>query len=158
MCLESIKYGPAVHKHALESIIERFKREGCKIAFSNQGIDDLLGLQQPACCSREEREEYKFARKHWLDNIKRDLLYNHNLRFTVQRKPRKAMAVGAFVSAEIEKRVEMISEKMNNRYHATTVAADDHLIRCMTISDRAVRLQPEDSTIYRQNGHRNYLR
>ena len=105
-----MKRHPA-HKHAVESIIERCKREGHGITFSTKEIDDLLGLKQPAHCSREEREDYKFARKQGLDNIKRDLLYNHNLRFTVQRKPRKAMAVGAFVNAEIEKRGTMISEK-----------------------------------------------
>ena len=44
-----------------------------------------------------------------------------------------------------------------DRYHATAVATDDHIIRCMVISDRADRLQPEDNTIYWQNGPENYL-
>jgi putative transposase len=43
------------------------------------------------------------------------------------------------------------------RYHATAVTTDDHLIRCMVISDRTDRLQPEDNTIYWQNGPENYL-
>ena len=53
-----MKQHPA-HKHAVESIIERCKREGYGITFSNQEIDDLLGLKQPAHCSREEREDFK---------------------------------------------------------------------------------------------------
>ena len=85
---ELMKQHPA-HKHAVESIIERCKREGYGITFSNQEIDDLLGLKQPAHCSREEREDFKFERKQGLDNIKRDLLYNYNLRFTGTTKTKK---------------------------------------------------------------------
>ena len=85
---ELMKQHPA-HKHAVESIIERCKREGYGITFSNQEIDDLLGLKQPAHCSREEREDFKFERKQGLDNIKRDLLYNYNLRFTGTKKTKK---------------------------------------------------------------------
>jgi len=85
---ELMKRHPA-HKHVVESIIERCKREGYGITFSSQEIDDLLGLEQPAHCSREEREDYKFARKQGLDNIKRDLLYNYNLRFTGTKKTKK---------------------------------------------------------------------
>ncbi len=76
-----MKRHPA-HKQAVASIIERCKREGYGITFSNQEIDNLLGLEQPAHGAREAREDYRFARKQGLDNIKRDLLYNHNLRFT----------------------------------------------------------------------------
>jgi len=85
---ELMKRFPA-HKHAVESIIERCKRDGYEITFSNQEIDDLLGLEQPAHCSREEREDYTFARKQGLDNIKRDLLYNYNLRFIGTKKTKK---------------------------------------------------------------------
>ena len=88
---ELMKRHPA-HKHAVESIIERCKREGYGITFSNQEIDDLLGLKQPAHCSREEREDFKFERKQGLDNIKRDLLYNYNLRFTGIKKTKKSHA------------------------------------------------------------------
>ena len=69
--------------------MERCKREGYGITFSNQEIEDLLGLKQPAHRSREEREDYKFARKQGLDNIKRDLLYNYNLLFTGTKKTKK---------------------------------------------------------------------
>ncbi len=85
---ELMKRHPA-HKHAVESIIERCKREGYGITFSNQEIEVLLGLEEPAHCSRKQREDYKFARKQGLDNIKRDLLYNHNLRFTGTKKTQK---------------------------------------------------------------------
>ncbi len=85
---ELMKQHPA-HKHAVESIIERCKQEGYGITFSNQEIDDLLGLKQPAYCSREEREDFKFERKQGLDNIKRDLLYNYNLHFTGTKKTKK---------------------------------------------------------------------
>lgn len=78
------------HKHAAESIIERCKQEGYGITFSNQEIDDLLGLNKPAHSSREEREAYKCKRKLGLDNIKRDLLYNYNLRFTGTKKTKKS--------------------------------------------------------------------
>ena len=84
-----MKRHPA-HKHAVVSIVERCRREGYKITFSNREIDDLLGLEQPAHGSREEREDYKFARKQGLDNIKRDLFYNYNLRFTGTKKTRKS--------------------------------------------------------------------
>lgn len=80
-----MKQHPA-HKLAVESIIERCKREGYGITFTNQEIDELLGIEQPAHFSREEREGYKLARKQGLDNIKRDLLYNYNLRFTGTKK------------------------------------------------------------------------
>jgi len=80
-----MKRHPA-HKHAVESIIGRCKREGYEITFSNQEIDDLLVIEQPEHSSREEREDYKLARKQGLDNIKRDLLYNYNLRFTGTKK------------------------------------------------------------------------
>jgi hypothetical protein len=83
-----MKRHPA-HKHAVESIIERCKREGYGITFSIQEIDDLLGLEQSAHYSREEREDYKIARKQGLDSIKRDLLYNYNLRFTGTKKTKK---------------------------------------------------------------------
>ena len=83
-----MKQHPA-HRHAVELIIERCKREGYGITFSNQEIDDLLGLKQPARCSREEREDFKFERKQGLDNIKRDLLYNYNLHFTGTKKTKK---------------------------------------------------------------------
>jgi hypothetical protein len=98
---ELMKRHPA-QKHAMESIIERCKREGYGITFSNQEIDDLLGLEQPAHCSREDN---KFARKQGLDNIKRDLLCSITITCAspAQRKPRKAMAIGAFVNAEIGK-------------------------------------------------------
>ena len=86
-----MKQHPA-HKHAVELIIERCKREGYGITFSNQEIDDLIGLKQPAHCSREEREDFKFERKQGLDNIKRDLLYNYNLRFTGIKKTKKSHA------------------------------------------------------------------
>ena len=85
---ELMKRHPA-HKQAVESIIERCKKEGYGITFSNKEIEDLLGLEQPADCSREEHEEYKFARKRGLDNIKRDLLYNFNLRLTGTKKAKK---------------------------------------------------------------------
>lgn len=77
------------HKHAVESIIERCEQEGYGITFSDHEIDDLLGLEQPVSFSRDDREGYKFARKQGLDNIKRDLLYNHNLRFTGTKKTKK---------------------------------------------------------------------
>ncbi len=83
-----LKRHPA-HKHAVESIIERCKREGYEITFSNHKIDALLGLEQPTHCSQKEREDFKFKRKQGLDNIKRDLLYNYNLRFTGIKKPKK---------------------------------------------------------------------
>jgi hypothetical protein len=83
-----MKRHPA-HKHAVESIIERCEREGYGITFSNQEIHYLLGLEQSAHCSREEREDYKLARKQGLDNIKRDLLYNYNLHFTGTKKTKK---------------------------------------------------------------------
>ena len=79
------------HKHAVESIIERCKREGYGITFSNQEIDDLLGLKEPAYRPCEEREDFKFKRKQGLDNIKRDLLYNYNLRFTGTKKTKKGL-------------------------------------------------------------------
>ena len=85
---ELMKRHPA-HKHAVELIIERCKREGYGITFSNQEIDDLLGLEQSANYSHEEREDYKIARKQGLDNIKRDLLYNYNLRLTGTKKTKK---------------------------------------------------------------------
>lgn len=86
---ELMRQHPA-HRKAVESIIERCKREGYGITFSIQEIDYLLGLEQPtACYSREEREDYKFARKQGLDNIKRDLLYNYNLLFTGAKKTKK---------------------------------------------------------------------
>ena len=74
------------HKHAVDSIIERCKQEGYEITFSNREIDNLLGLKQPTHSSRAERENFKFKRKQALDNIKPDLLYNHNLRFTGTKK------------------------------------------------------------------------
>lgn len=84
-----MKRHPA-HKRAVASIMERCEREGYGITFSIHEIDDLLGLAQPAAhCSREDRENYKMARKLGLDNIKRDLLYNYNLRLTGTKKTRK---------------------------------------------------------------------
>ena len=80
-----MKRHPA-HKRAVESIIERCNQEGYGITFSNQEIDDLLGLKRPAHCSREELEDFKFEQKQGLDNIKRDLLYNYNLCFTGTKK------------------------------------------------------------------------
>jgi hypothetical protein len=85
---ELMEQHPA-HKHAVASIIERCNREGYDITFTNQEIDDLLGLKQPAHGSRKERENFKFERKQGLDNIKRDLLYNYNLRFTGAKKTKK---------------------------------------------------------------------
>lgn len=77
------------HKHAVESILRRCRQEGYDITFTNQEIDDLLGLEHPGYGSRETRGAYKLARKQGLDNIKRDLLYNHTLRFTGAKKTRK---------------------------------------------------------------------
>lgn len=85
---ELMKQHPT-HKHAVESIIERCTQEGYGITFSNEEIDDLLGLKQLAHCTREERIDFKFERKQALDNIKRDLLYNYNLRFTGTMKTKK---------------------------------------------------------------------
>lgn len=85
---ELMKQHPA-HNHAVKSIIERCKRDGYGITFSNQEIDDLLGLEQSTNFSSEEREDHKLARKQGLDNIKRDLLYNYNLIFTGTKKNKK---------------------------------------------------------------------
>ena len=88
---ELMKQNP-MHKSAVASIIERCKQEGFGITFSNREIDDLIGIKQPAHGSREEREEceeFKFARKQGLDNIKRDLLYNHHLVFSGTKKIQK---------------------------------------------------------------------
>jgi hypothetical protein len=85
---ELMKQNPS-HKHAAESIIERCKQEGYEITFSNQEIEDLLGLNQPAHCSHEEYEDFKLQRKQGLDNIKRDMLYNYHLRFTGTKKTKK---------------------------------------------------------------------
>lgn len=82
---ELMKQHPA-HKHAVEAIIDRCKQEGYGITFSNQEIEELLGLRHHSTyCSRED---FKLERKQGLDNIKRDLLYNHNLRFTGTKKIR----------------------------------------------------------------------
>jgi len=80
-----MKRHPA-HERAVESIIERCKREGYGVTFSKREIDDLLGLEQARHGSREELEDYKSARKQGLDNIKRELLYNHGLRFSGTKK------------------------------------------------------------------------
>lgn len=85
---ELMKRQPA-HKSAVESIVERYKREGYEVTFSNQEIDDLLGLKEPINRSCEEHEDYKLARKQGLDNIKRDLLYNYKLYFTGSKKTKK---------------------------------------------------------------------
>jgi hypothetical protein len=86
-----MKQHPA-HKYAVESIIERCEREGYGITFSDQEIDGLLGLKQPAHFSHEEREELKIKRKQGIDNIKRYLLYIYNLRFTGAKKTPKGQS------------------------------------------------------------------
>lgn len=85
---ELMKLHPA-HMHAVESIIERCKREGYGITFSNEEIENMLGLKKPVQYSRKELEDFKYERKQGLDNIKRDLLYNYNLRFTGTKKTKK---------------------------------------------------------------------
>ena len=92
--IETLMKRHPVHQHAVASIITRCRQEGYGITFSNQEIDDLLGLKRPAHHDREAREAYKKARQLGLDNIKRDLLYNHKLLFT--GTPTSKNALGAW--------------------------------------------------------------
>jgi putative transposase len=67
--------------------------------------------------------------------------------------PKSIQLVAGKTGQEFNSRKGRNGAFWQDRYHATAVATDDHLIRCMVISDRAVRLlQLEDTTIYWQNG------
>jgi hypothetical protein len=71
------------HKEITEAGYVWLNKQWCVISHVEPHAGaGLPGLKQPAHGSREEREDFKFERKLGLDNIKRDLLYNYNLRFT----------------------------------------------------------------------------
>lgn len=86
-----MKLHPA-HKHAVESITLKCKQDGYEITFSNQEIENLPGLKKPSHYSHDEQEDFNFARKQGLDNIKSDLFYNNKLRFTGTKKNRKGQS------------------------------------------------------------------